>query len=117
MQKWDYLIVLQWRNYKDRETDALTLELSKWQIKVFEKGQEKEWKDGIFNLLVKLGDEGWELASVVAASDILGGAHEIVGTIKPELFTNGSTGTIYGITTDFAGFTSKKEWVFKRPRQ
>lgn len=116
MQKWEYLIVLRDRGFKERPKDKHNQRPTDWEIKIITKAEEKEWKGKMIDLLIKLGDDGWELAATWARSDILGGAHETVGSIKPVPFTNGSEGTIHGITTDFAGYTDGEEWVFKRPR-
>lgn len=81
-KKWEYKRVLQSRSW-DRDTSG------KWY-----KGS--SWSPPIDQILV-LGEEGWELVSVVPVSTYLG---------------NWSGAD----ARDFAGFTSEQLWIFKRPK-
>lgn len=116
MQKWDYLTVMQGRGWETRKDRSIPYSTD-WITTIYEKGKEKEWNGKITDLLDKLGDDGWELASAFVQSNTQGGANVTSGTIKPVPFTNGSEGSIGGVTTDFAGWTDQRSWVFKRPRQ
>ena len=96
MQKWDYKIVLRSRGYKEGAKSAAPLTGKDWQTHM----EDDSWQalDDFEKYLIELGEQGWELVSVVAESGLLGG------------------GKTEGSFADFAGFTNTEKWVFKRPK-
>lgn len=116
MQKWDYLTVSQARSYKSRGEKEYIHNPTDWETSYFENGTEKEWNRDTNELLSKLGEDGWELVSIIAESSFLGGAQDTKGTVSYSPI-RGTEGSMYGITTDFAGFTTNRKWIFKRLRQ
>lgn len=86
MQKWEYKIIRQERGWeKSTQKNAPWFEASEWNLSILPE-------------LSKLGEEGWELVTVIARSGVLGGFD----------------GGMY--SHDYAGFTSEQAWVFKRPK-
>jgi hypothetical protein len=83
MQKWDYLYVL-----RDREFD-INHKIGNWNISFYPPQEQMGNKPSEF--LPILGEQGWELVSVWALSDISGEA--------------------------WAGYSSQEKWAFKRPKQ
>jgi hypothetical protein len=79
MPKWEYKTVGQGRGWDNQS--ATFLRATQWEPKID---------------LTALGEEGWELVSVVASSSVAGGSARS--------------------TMDMAGLTTQQLWVFKRPR-
>lgn len=76
MEKWDYKTLSRERSVKGTRTDIYV--------------EANNWNQRIEDQLHRLGNEGWELVTVVPRSSLAG--------------------------THGAGFTSEELWVFKRPR-
>jgi len=57
----------------------------------------------------ELGQQGWELVSVVAESSNLGGMGVTSGSIIA------ASGHILGESLDYAGYTTHEKWIFRRP--
>jgi hypothetical protein len=89
MQQWEYMTFIQRRGWRDREKDGPFSFTG-------------AWNPDILPELPKLGKEGWELVSVVAQSSVVGGW---------EVSTMPKT----SIALDYAGLTTERLWVFKRP--
>lgn len=92
MQKWQYMEIVQYRGWaigKDaRGKDLPHATATAWSPQID---------------LGALGNDGWELVSVVPKSDYLGSFHQ------------SHSGEAYAPRShDFAGFTSSQTWVFKR---
>ena len=64
MQKWDYKIVLRSRGYKEGAKSAAPLTGKDWQTHM----EDDSWQtlDDFEKYLTELGEQGWELVSVVA---------------------------------------------------
>ena len=92
MQKWEYKHFRRTRGYLACEKGEGLLARSE----AFHRAG--SWSgENIGETLTQLGEEGWELVSVVPRSTFLGGT---------------------GATTshDYAGFTNEELWIFKRPK-
>ena len=74
MQKWEYKVLFRARGYKGGFSNKAT-----------------DWNKNIVGGLQSMGENGWELVSVVPRSSYTG-----------ELA---------------AGFTSEESWIFKRPKE
>jgi hypothetical protein len=86
MQKWEYMTILRTRGWdSDKENPK-----GSWMVGT-------NWDVDIKMKLEELGEQGWELISVIPRSSYLG--------------TRSYTGS-----DDFAGFTSDELWVFKRQK-
>jgi len=89
MTKWEYLTILRTRGWdKDKDNPK-----APWQEAV-------NWDVDIIKKLEELGEQGWELVTVTPRSSYLG-SHSTYA---------------YGVSDDFAGFTSHELWVFKRQK-
>jgi len=87
MTKWEYKTIIRSRGWaRDKDSSR-----GDWM-----KGT--EWNLKITTKLEELGEQGWELVTVISRSSYLG-SHTYSGT------------------DDYAGFTSDEVWVFKRPKQ
>lgn len=88
----------------------------------FSPGREGYWLAGnwsfdIESQLNSLGRNGWELVSVVTASDVLGGfgpPDSLGGALNSAVGNYGAAG-ILKRSSDWAGATTSETWVFKRP--
>jgi hypothetical protein len=90
MQRWEYKTILRSRGW-DEDKDSPR---AKWLVGT-------DWNVDIVKELEKLGNEGWELVAVSSRSSYLGG-HK--------------SGSMWGYSDDYAGFTNQELWVFKRPK-
>lgn len=97
------------RYWRDKSNDAKYHVADKFEY-WFDGRQELPKPIDIYAKLKELGDEGWELVTVVPASSILGGAEQILGQSS----TPG--GKVEGYAIDFAGFTTDLRYIFKRPK-
>jgi hypothetical protein len=99
MQKWEYKIIARTRKFhKVKDEDYLIA--GKWESR--EGDNEVGQIIDIFAHLNELGKQGWELVSVVAESEYLGGFRETIITRA-------------GISLDYAGFTDSEKLYLKRP--
>ena len=115
MQKWEYLLVFRRRGLLGVEKDQSVHRPQDWINDVWSSKGEEEWKgDRFFDLLNRLGDQGWELVSVSTLSDWAGGVNSIAGAMSS--FGGTGVGQTQGITVDLAGFSTAEKWVFKRPK-
>jgi hypothetical protein len=111
MPKWEYKTLFFSRGWEAKRQDKNeTFHMPGawnvwWENNVRLPDPVEPWKK-----LNELGGQGWELVGVVAQSDYLGGASQISGNTD-----FGGFGRTSGITTDYAGFTTGVEYVFKRP--
>jgi hypothetical protein len=109
MQKWDYKLILRYREDWTRGEKKAFYEAGDW-ITVIDK---KAVKADMEQYACDLGNQGWELVSVVAESTTLGGATYING-FTANMLGGGKT---EGMFTDFAGFHDTEKWVFKRQKE
>ena len=103
MQKWEYKLVLMVRDDKPCPEDQVPLVAAAWKMRMKD-GRCKEINP--MEYINKLGAQGWELVSVVAESDNMGG-------LVQNRVVNGRG---YSPSVDFAGFTTSEKLYFKRPR-
>jgi hypothetical protein len=108
VQKWEYKYVRQVRGFKELEKNKVPLYGTDWETLI-----DGSWKilDSFEGYLDELGEHGWELVSVVAESNILGGYTSLYG-FTANLVGGGKT---EGSFTDYAGFTDTEKFFFKRP--
>ena len=109
MQKWEYLQLLRARPFADYEGVDYFVP-GEWKTTV--NGQLVEMDD----YLKELGEQGWELVSVVAESDLCGGIRETGGKIKTQSIGK-MVVDIPMESADIAGFTTREKWIFKRPKE
>ena len=107
MQKWEYKLVFRCREWAELRKNLLPLWAGDWKT-VMEDDTAKEID--IIAYMNELGEQGWELVSIVAESGIHGGASTIHGSTTPIL------GEIRGLSTDYAGFVNEEKLIFKRPK-
>jgi hypothetical protein len=105
MQKWEYKVVLRERWYQETANNTVPLKESEWKTTV---DSSVAVIPDFERFLNDLGQQGWELVSVVAESGLLGGLTSINGFVA---FGGGQT---QGATTDYAGFTNVEKLYFKR---
>lgn len=89
MTRWEYKTVLRSRGWPTRGKKDVYVRGTDWDIDTDE--------------VLALGEEGWELVSVVPISNVLGSYGQWWGA--------------GGETSDYAGFTNEQLWVFKRPKE
>lgn len=87
MQRWEYKSVLRTRGWPAPKKNEAFVSGGSWNVDL----------ESIF----ALGNEGWELVSIVPISNVQGNKQTWWGA--------------GGETSDFAGFTNEQLWVFKRP--
>lgn len=109
MQKWEYKIIYRYRGWEPKKPfenpeNGGIIYPDFYAAGVWNTDDYDDKKfENIEDFLSQLGDQGWELISIIGESNFLGGYQ--------------STSIQDGIALDFAGFTNVEKLWFKRPKE